>query len=705
MALSRQNAGIIAFIDNVYEPFVQVRRVGTSINGRPSNYAVLEYIPNAVSKDVTDSTEWIEGEARIQDQQIVELFSNRQVEIRVTATRGIDAGFPYPDTINRIIHFGRIFGWESAMGEQGERLILHSRLDDHMFGEPVSLLELADRTLSDAADATLDNYSVENVDGELIFNPTVDGIPTPNMVAAIGSGALDWPYRVLIDPTAIDPVSLLADRQTIEAAATGGGSPSYVDFWTLRYAAEYLCNMLNGTQTYIKNPNPKEGYDILTGFDDDSSTERFALRNHRVPVGRYLPQALDELLAPHGFGWKIEHGERGIRRIAFFERGVATVATHPFKLQAYGEDLDTEESSVKAFDWHFDMADGATNVIQILGGYEEQEVSVILRPAWNSNYDSDLQTDSSKFNQGNEEFRDDPDVQKAFRLFAANENGFYTTSDPERTWFASALDLSGLFSQRVQRGRRFMPVLTINDEGDPLARMSNGVLLQYWDPDEDSGSGDWLDISGEKGTPDATFVLSENEMSIRFTGHEPPKLLMALASIHGVDELYLRITATIRGDNRISASSDESLVSHMEDPKTLVIDAGANYQYRHVNTSTAATVGGSTIGGSAFASLTSRDGATDGRDAMQEQANKLVARYNVGRISGPLIIEGIDWDVAPYLGTSPKEILGRQIKLTITPTFKSVDERRYPTVVSIEWDVDAQQTRVHFEEGPQTVAG
>ena len=182
--------------------------------------------------------------------------------------------------------------------------------------------------------------------------------------------------------------------------------------WTLKTAVLSLCSLLNDLETFIYNPCDTELSAVFTGAT-------VPLRDIRIPIGTYLPQALDQLLIPHGYNWYLDYTTATMPTIRLFKIGSGTQKT--LKLQMPSSSLDLTLSNVNRLSIDSNIAD-SFNEVTVCGDYKRYEVTVPLYAAWNSTVDAwepyRLAQDSSDFEEN----------QSGWRLGLANEAGDLDTA-------------------------------------------------------------------------------------------------------------------------------------------------------------------------------------------------------------------------------------------------------------------------------------
>jgi len=367
-----------------------------------------------------------------------------------------------------------IAGWgfsaDGAMrlGATDERIQMTYRIDKHHFGKPLTSYPVWDKTEQK-------RYDVET---PLIWNPerTVNGTPRimGNQSDVVETGGMDpdFPETVghgwyfMLDP----------DADASESART------YQDqvrrTWLLQEAVHAICWWLNPDETWIKNPTLEELNSFFEGFPDDGTR----LKNQPQTYGKYLPEALDELLAPHGIGWFLAnsipdatYGDTPPVRnskIQFYYRGVGPLAR--VYRQRPGAAKNVRDTNVNDFAMSTNIVELA-NVVQIFGDLEIRENTWELIPGWP---ETDDPVPSAKLSKKGELYGSKPWTHRKWVL---NEAGDYITDPailvPKRP-VTAPYDLRPYFTEDslTVRRRRFLPCLSEFESGE-----ERRFHLEWWD--------------------------------------------------------------------------------------------------------------------------------------------------------------------------------------------------------------------------------
>ena len=642
MAKSRRAPSLFVYADGQVTNW-QVLAVGRYRGHRPVDFATID------TQQLTHSSA-----AKFAEGEIGELFNNSTISIEIDGPGGP------PEQI----HFGRVSAMDIHISERGESRILHSRLDDHLFGSPLDQVRMLVRPLDIAEDAPISEWEASTEDGDTIFNPTMDGVPTPNRTAAPPGLGL------FIDPLSLDPENLEDDRKAEPELQTA------VSWWTLADAANYLIQTLNPTGAPIQNPSLGELQAVL-------GTDPYQLRNHRALIGSYLPEELDRLLRPHGFNFRVNLISRATRKIEVYKSGSGT----PFslKLQPFGDEVDNEETNLANLRVNYDAVNNSFNEISHSGNFTEHEISVLLRPGWDTTYDQD--PDVSKFRKGSDDFEGSLSVQQAWRRFVANEGGGY-----DRPWWDGAIDFSPLFlpfNFRVRR-HQMRPTITLDTAGASIGR-TFGIFLEWWDPDE--GSGEWKPIQAidDEGM---SWQPLEDELGVWFSGIDAPRVWRRIAAHHGLDALALRATFTLRSDTKIRSTITESGAGGiLSTPRREIVDS-RGYAIREISAINPATLDGDPVGGSAVALTGTITSEVDDSVRIVSKTQDLIDQYNRATLEGEADLHGIDWNLGNAVGLTIADIVGRNFEFNVAPLAKMP---KFPTIVGVEFDIQQQKTRLRLE--------
>lgn len=610
---------------------LQRNRVGLTIlfGGTPLDNCEVLRVQRSAGGRRLDFAEYEIKPGDLQPLQDAAVQSGMGTEVRISAV--ID-GSP------RIIHWGYTSRQNWSISESAEAVRIISRTEPHHFGKP----------LYGARYITTSGERVDITGAPVVFNPVIDDKRTQNRSKNTNDDP-GSPYCFVNPESARTPKA----RANI---GHGEGTLDKPQFWLLCDAAHYLCWYLNSGETYIKNPTLEELKSIL-GEDTE------LVRDVSIPVGVNLPEALDRLLEPLGFSWFVSHPSLSERKLKFFKRSTGDQVQ--VKLQRPPEFLDRSLTELAENDIAFSIGEMA-NKITVLGDYIEVEGTWELYRAWPSGDDSLGTGSAHELAMSADEFAS---KQNVWRKWVLNEAGDYNNMRSEIT---AARTLNSEFGEnQLPIRRRFLPTLTkysdTNDDPAPAGE-HRGIAIEFWDGAE------WKKIPNSN---DFSVEVLEKECGIYFRGENIP---MEIAD-QGA-QAKVRVTATLRGDKRISytASRQEQSPSGLDIER--VIDARERFQkrYRH---STSIYVGDSAY----------EADATDDTTSLQSYAEKLRDAMDVATIEGELTIDGLDNNFE--LGQVVTKIQGREISLAARSP--SAEQQRYPSIMGITYDVDDQATILTLE--------
>jgi len=320
-----------------------------------------------------------------------------------------------------LVQWGEIISERREVTDEGESIVVTASVMPYHFGSQAQGPKFRKPT---------DPFAIVTHHGPMIFNPVRDGVVEFNRSSKRDT---DDKYWVWIDP---DSTRTAAALQYAQDTATKNE-------WSLYQVIQALCWICNPSETYIKNPNTA---DILAIFESAP-----AVRNVTLQPGKYLNQYLDDLLAAHGFGWRLDY--------AYTEAGVREVKIRVYKLNtgplvdllqqrpgdATGARFD--KSNVWQFDIDTEIA-ATANEIVCHGGYPEYELTIELYRGWPEADDSLTAAQLTQSSGASYATH-----QAAWRLWVANEGGDYCKShglSKNRNWLAS--DPSVIADRDIDRG-------------------------------------------------------------------------------------------------------------------------------------------------------------------------------------------------------------------------------------------------------------
>lgn len=533
-----------------------------------------------------------------------------------------------------------------------ERITFEVRMARFHLGKPLAGMDELRRVNASTSVATLEE--------DLVFNPLVDEIIRGNM----RGDAADGPDRRALF---VDPDSLRTSRarryqqvpwiDDLEFAAAADELK-----WTLAKAVHYLCWTLNAEQTYVDNPS-------LTTLEELFGTATSDLRNVRIPLGRYLGEALDLLLRPLGYGWFIHYGgERPTFR--FFGRGrgdaKAVTLARPQTPFTWQNDLLRSELSVGY--------QSLVNEVTVLGGFEEVEATIELWPAWDKKLDD---TPWDELDKESDEYKADPAKQRVGRDFVGNEDGSYIGLRPG---LDAPLDFFWILGTSLTaRRRRLHPCITLADDRSPIGQ--DGIVIEWQQGERPTSqsaqqagplTGEWRPIEELQY---GSVQILRNEIGIRFDGQLPPDEVL-----DDLNNFRVRVTATFRSDRRVRSTAHRADTS----PQALVagelIKADDEFRYRTIGPRSKfykSALESKLPGGKRLAT-----DAADDNSALHEYTERIRSAWDQADGSGTLVIALLDGNEYE-IGDVITGISGRGVSFAIAGA-------RYPQITAIEYDFEAQ---------------
>lgn len=605
--------------------------------------------------------------------QEVNLYINWFIEIE----RYYDASGDVINPDTELLFMGVVTGAKMIQTPQGEEWILDCRVTGDLMGFKVTnratMATLKDDSRNDAGSS---GYELKPGYYPLHFNPVVDGVAVPNMWE-LGKNPADVqnPGNVpaFIDPDSIASRKLASDRIQGEGSTTFPGGADTALFWTPAHAVFYLTRELNILETAFRNPTWNEILDAGPALQDAT-----LIRDLRIPVGADLGEALTAVLRPFKFDWRLEYTAQGIKgRIVVLDLMAGN--THTFKLQRSKTQLDHNLSEVCEINLDFDAFSNGAKRVQVQAAPSQVQLSIELQPAWSSQYDGYLQdpANARKLMKNDPDWKTDPELQLAWRKFAANEGGDYTGTRAQ--WFENALDLSQIDSAFVyHRRRRPLPLFSTLEEGRSIGLYPPGVLIEAWDPQQSA----WVPI--DNNMSESRIKVSDSECAIYFDGKYIPTQMVAWGG--GANQIQLqnmkfRLTCVLEGDRTdlFTATNEDSVIRSDLDR---VFDMSDQYQNKYVDA------------GAAIQDNPDRQAVVL---AAQGKANMLAQQHANGLLVGSLTIDGIDRKTIDHLGQRVSRIgsaTDRNIHLALTG---SLSDPQYPHISQITYLPQQQRSVVNLE--------
>ena len=534
---------------------------------------------------------------------------------------------------------------ESAQVQmQGDALTAQVQLRPYHFGAPC-------KGYWAISGPTSDKVIIQD---DIVFNPLVDGIVRPNRSDQYlpGSQAASRDAFYLTHPESLDTT---ASQTRIGETAT---------YWTIQQAALYLLWTLswdNGElirAEFIETPTMADASVLSNSYITGPQ-----LRDIRIPVGTYLPQALDVLLIPLGYNWYVDYDRATKPIIKFFKIGAGT--EKEIKLQAVGATLTLADSNCNQFSVDNAIGD-SFNEVHIFGDYRRKEVTLPLYPYWPKSKDAlnawDLQKDGEKY-RGNE---------TVWRMWIANEGVdwdpaldstgrpggtvsipyFGTLSSPV-TYYTNGQVFPGV--ERVHRRILEEPLTTARTAASERPQR----VPHFVEYSTDSG-GTW-----KPAEPHWSIQILPDQIGILFDGHELPMELYEAGT-----NARLRITGTIASDKRIEYIAGQVSADAVNGRAVRQVLVQPD-KFRRMERQTTGP----------FASILIDDHTTadevDDSTLIEQQAKAIRDQNHFADVSAEFRLPG--WHVEYKIGDLITKVAGREISLNAAPSGAS--ENRYVQIV------------------------
>ena len=572
-------------------------------------------------------------------------ITNEEIEITRTDT-------------DQSLHWGKISIVPPQLNAQGEKLFVKSRTEKYHLGDKVQGYWVWNQLAWDTIEEEYAPAAVL-VDREIVFNPIIDGRIYGNLNDSFLSLGEEAGHPLFIDPESV---------RTQAARDLQGGADGIV--WPLSKAIYYLLATLNADETYVANPTLAT---IAAAVDDDADE----VLNVEIPTGTYLADALDLLLTPLGYRWRVKRTALGARTFEFQHRTAGTLVA--VKHQALGSTLNTAAQNVEAAGLTFDISN-LFNETTLVGGAYSYEVTAELARAWPEAQDT---LEDALLSRNAEGFET---VKNAYRKYVLNEAGDYIGLRGEidgvfTSAFRTALETTfgeSIFNELTPMRRKMLPTLTLDVDREPIGPHS-GVEIEYRNPDYDSEhperGAEWLPI-GNWGAQ-----LLEHECGIYFGGEFPP--LEELTGQVTRANIRFRVTFTLATDAALKNTATRDADSPNEDIVPLTISARTKFRYQLVSPL------------SKYYETGRPSLAANDTTALVDFGELVKDTWDLMDVSGAIQLEGLDANDAgtPYdLFQRVSGVSGKNIDFEA-----KADSDEYPQIVAIERNVVNQTMVLHLQ--------
>lgn len=502
-------------------------------------------------------------------------------------------------------------------------------------------------------DPDADDTTVVHIDLE--FNPLVDGRVISNEAlrdVVPGSTTEIWPLW-------IDPES----ARTEEAAQSSGlAALSSLTKWTVSHAVEALQQFLNEDATFIENFPAIDGT-VDPPIPDAAFGDSPELEDEVLPRGHYLPAYLDSLLPKYGFNWTLDFKDDPDNPtqlkpfIRCYKRGNGLTKLLPY--QAIGETLNVAGTQPLSVDLTTDLSKLA-NVFVAHGSLQEREVTIELVRGWPEDDDGTAVSDLDKSQEDYAIAND-----RTWRKWVGNEAGDYndTRSDITETLDLSTVFPDGYVPKRRPCGDCLTYRAAMEQEGvrhPPILEYSvNAGVPGSW---QRAGQ-DWRPLTHEFGVYLTDIAASGLVKTLRLAG----------------DNARLRLTGTIRGDERVRAEVDRGSTSPLELETRMFLDLSHRFHDRQRVSS-----------GPHASQLSGTHDEADHEEDLEDFLEKVsnVEKAAVVQLDVPL--HGLVFDFE--IGDVIENIDGRN--LSLNRLLPSASETQGVQVVGLTWNAQTQQTQL-----------
>jgi hypothetical protein len=594
---------------------------------------------------------------------------SRKVEIRTPPRTKDEKDAGVPDTTIFRGEFGICSVQYSETGT--ERLNARARVEQWYFGTPIVGYTVAKYVDPD--------YLYRTMHDDVVFNPEIDELVEGNRS--------DHYVEITTDPvsTATDVLKryVWIDPESVRSQSAETANGQYSSNWTLAQAVMSLCWLCNSSEEYIKNPD----YAALNATCDGAPS----VLNVSIPRGLYLPSALDLLLNPLGFLWRVDYVQMSDdadppvytteMRIVVYKRGEGPEKN--VTMQAWGENKDTRKTNVRMADIEWNVADTA-NIVTVFGAHLEVEGTFELKRSWIEEDDA-LTADQLRKGEpieGEAETTSQYDSRPhVWRKWVLNEGGDYTGSRTVVKPITATFDINTiqdddngttvypLGQNNVAKNRKFWPPLT----KDPDGRRQD-FLVEYLQPAEYGGTDEWINVLTRE---NGHFEVLERECGILFTGITPPREIVDLG-----ENARVRITACIRGDQRVSYTTAQATECPNGNDIAMVVNAETQFfKRRRIDYVDEYSENWSRFTEVGFLPTTPTADERDDTTAMTTYANNLRDNESAARLSASITLEGFRPEYKR--GDIITKIEGREI--SFDQNSKTALSRRYLQVTGITY--------------------
>lgn len=559
----------------------------------------------------------------------------------------------------KVVHWGMIDLEEPAIGDDGETIILVSRIPHDLYGQPIF------------GQRQYNQFGGEFVDvaKPIVFNPEVDGRIRFNR----------RPPAYSAHSTFVDDGAALTESAWSVQSLPDGPQP-----WTLATIVEYLCWQCNKAQTYIQNPVLSDLQAVMGEVADEP------VRNVQLPQGRQLPELLDLILDPYGMTWCVDYIGEGTRKIRVIRFGHGEPLY--IGMQRPG-DVASGIPQVKRVDVAYSQA-SRINEVEAHGSRKVVEATFELVPAWS---EGDDETDPFDLSKDDPEWINRTAVHRVWRDWVLNEAGDYNSLRGADVPNLSVLLIAGdgeiidadgwsVPPMRLE----FLPTLTLGQDGKPAGR-NDGVFVEYFEPETEA----WLPFLHEE-FPDHVVRVLRNECGIRFDGAVPPFELYEIKQKGYTPRV--RVTASI--ELPIAVRSVALNPSPRRTRRlTLALDGQYHHRYLYLSGAASGRIQSSEFATRVFSGFlatiaTAPNGqyitsTRDDSDVMAAMITGLRDAWDQADVSGTLTLEGLELMKDVALGKKVDGIIGRNISLYANDNYSKA-----PQVLGIVIAPQMQQVTV-----------